>query len=140
MQTREELENVNSKLKRSIREFKNESLNKYITNLTNDARTEYSIRKATKKIKRPIAHIPPVKNREGNWAISTQERANLFAEYLEGVFQPYEDKDCHEDEELCEEERRIKPVTAKEIVSEIKEGINTKKASGFDLILGEILK
>ena len=62
---------------------------------------------------RPIAHIPPVKTSEGNWAKSSQEKANIFAEYLEVVFQPYEDKDSQGAEEKCEEDRPYRPVTAK---------------------------
>lgn len=134
------LNNLNNKLRKSVREFNNESLKTYLTSLTNDASTEYSLWKATKKMNRPIAHIPPVKTREGNWAKSSREKANTFAEYLEDVFKPYEDKDYQGIEARCEEDRPIRPVTAKELAKEIKEGINIKKAPGFDLITGEILK
>lgn len=135
------LNSLNNKLRKKIAEFKNASMERYLTNLTNDASTEYSLWKATKKIKRPTTYIPPVKNSSGNWAKTNKQKADLFAEHLENVFQPYDDNDNSQQmEEMCEDERSIPAVTSREIAKEIKEKINPKKAPGFDLITGEILK
>lgn len=135
------LNSLTNKLRKEIRELKNASVERYLTNLTNDASTEYSLWKTTKKMKRPTAYIPPVKNSSGNWAKTNKQKADLFGEHLENVFQPYEDNDDFQlTEERCEDDRLIPPATPKEIAKEIKEKINPKKAPEFDLIIGEIMK
>jgi hypothetical protein len=56
------LNNLSLQLKREIQEVKNESINSYLRELTNEKETGYSLWKATKRMKRPIVHIPPIKN------------------------------------------------------------------------------
>lgn len=69
------LNNKSQELKRRIQKFKEESINKYLENLTADEKTNYSLWKATKRIKRPILHIPPIRKDNGNWARNNKEKA-----------------------------------------------------------------
>lgn len=134
------LNNAAQKLKREIKKVKNESIANYLSKLTNDGKTDYSLWKATKQIKRPNMHIPPVKNLDGSWARSNEQKAHRFAEHLENTFEPHEGEELTGHQEPEQEELEIKLTSPKEIVKEIKENISTKKSPGFDLITGEILK
>lgn len=60
---------------------------------------------------------------------------------MENVFQPNtQQEEIDIEMESNNEERKIDLVSPKEMESEIKRNINPKKASGFDLITGQILK
>jgi hypothetical protein len=65
------------------------SISKFLTELTQDGSTEYSLWKATKYLKRPIAQAPPIKKRDGRCARNNLEKANTFAQHLEKCFHPY---------------------------------------------------
>lgn len=47
-----------------LNKVKNESIRNYLQNLTNTSETDYSLWKATKKLKRPQQHIPPIKKKQ----------------------------------------------------------------------------
>ena len=142
------LNNITQKLRREIQQIKNETMNAYLIELTDDASTDYSLWRATKKIKRPVLQIPPIRLENGKWASSNEQKATRFAEYLEKVFSP--NKEDEESKRLLpdvlgqenqeNDESRIRLTTLKEVKSEIKNNINIKKAPGFELITGEILK
>lgn len=135
------LNRLTQQLKREIKAIKNESVEKYLRELSYGQDTDYSLWKATKKIKRPIAHIPPIQQENGSWARSNKQKAEIFAEHLENTFQPNEVEQIWE---LPNEENgkleEIPRVTPKEVITEIKVNVNAKKSPGYDLITGEILK
>lgn len=81
------LNNLCNKLKSLIKEVKNKSINSYLTSLTGEKDTEYSLWRATKSLKRPKIHIPPIKKDDGTWAQSDKQNVDLFAEYLQEIFQ-----------------------------------------------------
>jgi predicted house-cleaning noncanonical NTP pyrophosphatase (MazG superfamily) len=57
-----ELNNLAQQLKREIKELKNDSISAFLSELTNDSNTDYSLWKATKKkIKRPVMQFPPIR-------------------------------------------------------------------------------
>ena len=58
-------------LKREIQKWKEESVQYYLVNLTNEKETEFSLWKATKKLKRPLSQIPPIK--KTNWGVGIHE-------------------------------------------------------------------
>jgi hypothetical protein len=62
-------------LKREIKELKNDSISAYLSELTNDNNTDYSLWKATKKIKRPVMQIPPTRKTDGKWARNNEQKA-----------------------------------------------------------------
>lgn len=148
------LNNLTQQLKREINGIKNESIHRYLRNLNNEKDTNYSLWKAARKFKRPIVHIPPIKQDDGNWARSNKQKCEIFADHLEKTFQPNEDPGCELPNDWDEDHvnnvnivnivnkdnEEIARVTPKEVLKEIMENINPRKAPGFDLITGEIMK
>lgn len=135
------LNNATQQLKREIQQIKNESISIYLSNLTYDSNTDYSLWKAAKQLKRPVIQSPPIKLEDGSWAKNNKQKAERFAEHLEKIFQPNEGQEEQIDwEEINLQEEEIALVTPKEVAAEIKNNINSKKAPGFDLITGEVLK
>lgn len=135
------LNNKTQKLKREIQKIKEESFNHFLRNLTADEETDYSLWKITKKVKRPVMSIPPIRKEAGPWARSNKQKADVFAEHLADIFKPNQT----EIETILEEVQNndsleITPVTPEEVAKEIKTNLNLKKAPGFDLITGQILK
>jgi hypothetical protein len=76
------LNNLTQQLTREIRKIKNESVNKYLQELTAEGETDYSLWRATKYLKRPVCHISPLRRENGTWAKENKEKAELFAEHL----------------------------------------------------------
>jgi hypothetical protein len=64
------------------------SINKFLIELTPDSSTEYSLRKVTKYLKRPIAQVPLIKKTDGRWAHNNLEKANTFAQHRENRCHP----------------------------------------------------
>jgi hypothetical protein len=70
-----------------------------------------------------------------------EQKAERFADYLEQIFKPNEQQSRNEEQMfLSEENEDIPLVTPKEVANKIKCNINPRKAPGFDLITGEVLK
>lgn len=134
------LNNCAQHLKRMIKENTNKVIENYLIDLTNDSTTEYSLWKATKRIKRPVTSMPPIRSTDGTWARSNEQKANRFAEHLENTFKPNESNVQIDLEEEEPEDKEIKPTSPNEIYKMIKNNISCKKAPGFDLITGEIVK
>ena len=136
------LNRLTHKLSSAIQAAKNETFKSYITNLSP---VDHSLWKATKKFKRPIVAIPPIRKPNGTWARSNIEKANEFAEYLVNVYttpQINNNYDAEIESYLnapCQLSPPIKPFSPNEIRKEI--GLlNSRKAPGYDLIVGDILK
>lgn len=134
------LNNLTKRLKREIIQFEDASLNKNLLQLTNDKSTDYSLWKATRNLKRPITQIPPIRDSDGKWSISNDQKALRFAQHLEETFQPNENSIEIPESENLSQNHRIKLVTPKEVMREIQNNISSKKSPGYDLITGEILK
>ena len=108
----------------------------------------YSLWKATKKLKRPKTVSPPLRQTNGCWARSDEEKCATFAEHLKDVFQPhvYEGPPEHENEVLREVQLDCDPSTSavtkftkQELIRAIN-NIKPTKAPGYDLITGMILQ
>lgn len=141
-----EYNRANKQLKTLLSQHKNQGIQNYLENLSANEQTNYSLWKATRKIKRPTPHVAPIHQENGRWARSSKEKADAFAEYLTKVFTPFP---C----QLPDEEAKIKeflespfqmslplkPFTIREVEEEIQK-INTKKSPGYDLITGTIIK
>lgn len=131
------------KVRREIKNLKNESIQNYLSELSPDRNSDYSLWRAIKPLKRPILQSPPLKNLEGYWIRDNQAKCTAFSEYLSNVFTPNEpDPDALPlvDISYQEEEYLIPKVTVREVQRTIKEEINPKKAPGYDLITGQVLK
>jgi hypothetical protein len=81
-----------------------------------------------------------MKKRDGRWARNNLEKANTFAQHLEKRFHPYPGLDTLPVLNLNDYLDKIPLATPREVAEEIRTNLNPKKAPGFDLITGEILK
>lgn len=138
------LNNLAQRIRREILKIKNRSICSYLESLTYTKDTEYSLWKATKYLKRPVMHVPPIKTSDGSFAKTREEKAESFAEYLELTFKPHQTT-CNNQFVLPENSttklmQKIPLTNIKEIKKEIKNYVVPKKAPGYDLITGEILR
>ena len=134
------LNNLSQSLNREIKKFKEDSLKKYVSNLSADKKTNYSLWKATKKLKSTVTHRAPIRKSDSSWAKSNIEKAEAFAEHLAGVFQPNsEPSDIDVDNITNVFENSIPLVRRKELRKEIQD-LKLKKSPGFDLITSQVLK
>lgn len=134
------LNNLTQQLSREIKRFKEKSMKNYLSNLSADKDTNYSLWKATKKTKNTVAHSAPIKKANGTWAKSNKEKAEVFAEHLSGIFQPnIGDSNIDVEDDTNNYENSIPLVRRKELRKEIK-NLKLKKAPGFDLISAQVLK
>jgi hypothetical protein len=119
-----------------------------LKNLSVPNTTNYSLWKATKRLKQLQAPIPPIKLNEGGWARNEQEKALAFGKHLEKVFQPFaatytaeKDNATHDFLEApFQLDLPIKKIKINEVNMIIKNNLNPKKAPGYDLITGKELK
>lgn len=129
-----------------LNNYKNNSIQNYLRNLTASEKSDYSLWKATKKIKRPQLHNPPIRTHDGKWIKSNLEKAKSFANHLERVFQPHlieHIDDPHTNiSELLESpyqlELPLKYLKLSQISLAISQ-LNPKKSPGYDLITAKIL-
>ncbi len=132
---------LSQRLKRLLSKIKNESVERYLQSLTGTKETEYSLWKATKRIKRPNIQNPPIKKENGDWARDNLSKAETFAEHLERTFHPNE---TDSPQDLVAEDNtdrtKIRAVSPGEVRSEIQRHMNPKKAPGYELITAKILK
>lgn len=135
-----------NELKDLIKNFTNDNLQAFLCNLTPSSDTNYSLWKATQKLKRPRSQIPPIKKNNEDWARSDKEKASIFAEHLSKVFQPFLElrpehtadikKYLESAEQMC---LPIKYTTPTEVASEIKL-LKDGKSPGYDSINSVLLK
>ncbi len=109
-------------------------------------KTHYSLWKATKRLKRPIKPVPPIRDQHGNWARTNIEKATIFAELFVNVFQPYPFDDAEQERNITQfinapyqMSLPIKHFKTTEVSYAIKQ-INLHKAPGYDLITGIVLR
>lgn len=101
-----------------IQAINDETREHFISKLTGHRDTEYSLWKATKQLKRLITQAAPIKNADGKWVRSNQEKANTFADHLAYIFTPNPsttDESRLEDTPPLQEDVEIPPVTIKEV-------------------------
>lgn len=128
-------------LKKHIREDKNISFSNFLANLTYGAKTDYSLWRATKRLKRPVTQEAPLRSNDGKWVVDPKDKAKLFAEHLAKVFKPYRQMSNEENCTLINkiDELEIPAVTMDEL--KLVCSHNSKmKSPGYDLISGEIIK
>lgn len=141
------LNKITKELKNLLYKLKNQGIQEYLKNLSATEATEYSLWKATKRIRRPKQPIPPLMDSSGKWARDDKEKATAFANHLHIVFQPFQSQDPEKDKEIHEFLNApfqmalpIPNFKLKEVQAVIMKEINHKKAPGFDLITGRVLK
>ncbi|CAK9829625.1 Probable RNA-directed DNA polymerase from transposon X-element [Anthophora retusa] len=137
---------ITKEVKHLIQTHCNEEFHTYITNLSPYEGTNYSLWKATKRLKRPTIPAHAIKKSDSNWAKSPTEKATVFAEYLQNIFKPnitnFTDAPTDHSLRIANETdpiENIPPTSIKEVTKLIFETRNNK-SPGFDLIGGKILK
>ena len=132
--------NISNKLNRIIKNIDEKRFTNYVENMSADKDTNYSLWRVTKKYKRPIARISPIKNDTGDWMRKDEEKVEVFAKHLQNVFRP---QDIESEIDLVKHHRPniiMKRITPLEIARVIDTNLNPKKAPGIDEIFPLILK
>ena len=135
-------------IKQLLEDLRTSSVQDYLQQLTATQATDYSLWKATKRMKQPQPHIPPILNSAGQWARSDEEKAKCFAEHLEKVFTPFTSSISTDDEKEIENflkapfqlDLPVKNIKFSEVKNIIQNELNPNKAPGFDLITGKIIQ
>lgn len=140
------LNKATKELKLLLKEVNNAIFEDYITQLSPNKASDYSLWKATKSIKRPTTQIPPLQRQNGSWGRSDEDKANIFAEHLVNTFQPWTTSDFVDElgdapapYDMAFQEKKILKFTANEIQDAILQ-MNPRKAPGFDLVTARILR
>jgi hypothetical protein len=86
---------------------KNDCIQTLLKSLTPTESTDYSLWRATKKIKQIKKPSPPLRISRGSWVRSNVEQANGFAEHLANIFQPHTSENESDEEEALTQLRRL---------------------------------
>lgn len=136
---------VIKELRRKLRIEQQEGFERYLNNLSSTQINDYSLWKATKKIKRPQIFIPPIRREDGGWARDDSEKAATFARYYGEVFTP-NPRTVTTDIEETIINKTLDPIQNLQInvkvseVSALIQQINVKKSCGHDLISSKTVK
>lgn len=136
------LNKITKGLKKALMEDREDGLRYYLEHLDPTQASDYSLWKATKKLKRPQSVNPPLRYSNGQWARSNEEKANLFAEHLAKVFEPHPQQ-YGANLSPSTEDVTVQQATqfkVRDVKCIIKNNVNPKKAPGFDLITGKMIK
>jgi len=77
---------------------RNQGIQEYLSKLSVTPETNYSLWKATKRLKQTQQHHPHIRKQDWNWARSEEEKADTFVEYFSKVFKPNSKKITQEEE------------------------------------------
>ena len=75
------LNNLSKQLHKEIKKFNEHSLKNFLSNLSPEKDTNYSLWKVTKKKISSVTYRPPIKRNNGTWAKINSEKAAIFAEH-----------------------------------------------------------
>lgn len=129
---------LSKKVKDLIRENDNETFELQLAELDATRETDYSLWKMARKNK-PLKYVPPIRTTDSDWARSDKEKAKVFADHLEKVFQPNEAESDIVPAPERMEGSTIKQFTPREIKNIINK-LKTRKAPGLDSITAKILQ
>jgi len=135
-----EFNRVSNKVNRLIKEYKQTCTENYLAGLGPEADKNYSLWKATRRFKRPLIQVPPLRNINGDWVRRNDEKAELFAQYLAAVFQPQDIDSKVNTIPAYRSPSKLRNVTPLEVAHEIDKNLNPKKAPGIDEISPSLFK
>lgn len=73
-----------------IRDIKRKSFMQYLEQLSLSADKNYSLWRATTRLKRPLIRISPILDENGFWIRHDSELVEMFARHLFKIFQPHD--------------------------------------------------
>lgn len=140
------LNSLTSQLRQLLSENRNQNVQAYLRDLDASAATDYSLWKATSKLKRPMLTRPPIRKADSSWAIKDSDKAQAFADHLNNVFVPNSDQGSTQTElvsrTLNETHQLDLPINSLSI-SEVNQAIrklDLNKAPGYELITAKIMR
>jgi len=124
---------------------RNQGIQEYLSTLSATPETNYSLWKATKRLKRP--QTQPIRKQDRNWVRSEKEKAEIFAEYLFKVFklnlteitQEKENRLLSDDIIPATQDTPTRSFTVNEVKTIIKH-LNPKKTPVYDFIINKVLQ
>lgn len=146
---------LNKLVRKHTQSFLNNKFERFLLSLSDKKDKDYTLWAATKYLKRPKQLNFPIKKKDGTWAETDKDKAEILADHFENTFKPHnfaEIEGEHESENVGDESppkskkvkkippSKIKTITPSEIKREIQGKIKIKKAPGFDKISGLLLK
>ena len=129
------LNSLSKLLSLSTKEFENKALSTYLSG-SNEKSSDYSLWKATKKIKCPLVQSSPLKMINEQWARTHDQKATAFSEHLAKIFTSESTEALLQDHLPITENVDI-PLCTELNIKEIIKNLSSKKAPGFDLITPE---
>ncbi|KAL4085079.1 hypothetical protein QTP88_027371 [Uroleucon formosanum] len=132
------------KLKRLLASHKSEAYANYASSLSHN---DGSLWKASRKLLRTHNPPPTLRNDDDTWALSDQDKSNIFMNHLENTFQPHYNilspSKIQEVESSLNSPLQMSPppraFSPGEVHFNIKK-LSGKKSPGFDLITAEVIK
>ena len=113
----------------------------FVKNLTPNKTNTRSLWKASRILKTPVDAERPLRNLQGEWARSDQEKSEVFAHHLSNVFQPNPPSNNFSIPSLTANTDIIDiQISPQEVANTIKKKIALKKAPGYDSITPIMLK
>ena len=113
----------------------------FIQNLSPNKTNNSSLWRAANSLKTPIDTQPPIRDLNGRWARSDEEKAQVFAQHLSSVFQPNPPVNNSElPPQIINTDNINIQISPHEVQKTIKEKMACKKAPGYDSITPIMLK
>ncbi|CAG5030612.1 unnamed protein product [Parnassius apollo] len=135
-----QLNRATKELKDMIKEHENRCVQSHLCQLTSQKDTNHSLWRATKNLKQPKDHIPPLRKLDRSWARTDVEKTTAFAVHLEKVCTPLPCSDPDNDDDIANYLQSpnqvcppLKAVSPKEISREVK-CLSPNKVPGYDLL------
>lgn len=131
-----------TELKCLINEVKNNTMSSHLMSLSANKDTNYSLWKATKQFNHVSPQIPPIRKPDGTWSRNAKDKCESFANHLQDIFKPLPRQSSEENinKVYKDDKKAIKPVKMGDLKYIIDKDLSPKKAPGYDLITGKIIK
>jgi len=137
---KKELNSLTNKLKQILRTYRQEKYSYEISQLT---QTNKSLWTKTRQILKHKTSSFPLSLPNGNWARSDQEKADAFAHHLQNLYSLTSDDPTDDMTSLLDSPLPMSPppkcIHPSDVTYSIRH-LPNRKAPGYDLITGEILK
>jgi hypothetical protein len=133
------LNTATQELKQLLNNNKNDCNETFLQGLTPTEATDYSLWKATKKIKQVKKPSPPLRTSQGTRARNNVKKAHAFNEHLQTFFSCILQKLNMIGKKHLHKVWRLPTNSNGQEVQEVINSLNPKKSSGYDLITGKIL-